>query len=200
MFGVEPMARTAAHRWNWGCALILFQESTRRLYAGPDAPPNDSGNVAGKHKSMNKVDASALPRTLFLIFSVYLQKAPLDEPITNSWIKNVPKATPTASTWWPPPTKFLRTYYATVKVYLESSEHIAWSNHKILAGRHFIFQMPSGLIFRGLFAFCFIMNFLLSGLVLSCYLITAVTFRPFFGLVMFHAGVATSAFQCHYKN
>lgn len=50
-------------------------------YAGIDAPPNDSGDVTGRHKGMSKVGASSLRRTLFLVMSVYLQKSPLDEPV-----------------------------------------------------------------------------------------------------------------------
>ena len=35
-------------------------------YAGIDAPPNDSGDVTGRHKAMSKIGASSLRRTLFL--------------------------------------------------------------------------------------------------------------------------------------
>ena len=80
MFGVGPTL---------GPQLIAEIGDVRRFYskkalvayAGLDAPPNDSGDVTGKHKSMSKIGASSLRRTLFLVMSVYLQNAPLDEPI-----------------------------------------------------------------------------------------------------------------------
>ena len=77
MFGVGPTL---------GPQLIAEIGDVRRFYskkalvayAGLDAPPNDSGDVTGRHKSMSKVGASSLRRTLFLVMSVYLQNAPLD--------------------------------------------------------------------------------------------------------------------------
>ena len=80
MFGVGPTL---------GPQLIAEIGDVRRFYskkalvayAGLDAPPNDSGDVTGRHKSMSKVGASSLRRTLFLVMSVYLQNAPLEEPV-----------------------------------------------------------------------------------------------------------------------
>ena len=80
MFGVGPTL---------GPQLIAEIGDVRRFYskkalvayAGLDAPPNDSGDVTGRHKSMSKIGASSLRRTLFLVMTVYLQNAPLDEPV-----------------------------------------------------------------------------------------------------------------------
>ena len=47
--------------------------------------------------------------------------------------------------------KFLRIYYATVKAYLESLEHTARPQRKTLAGRRFIFEVRSGLVWYALF-------------------------------------------------
>lgn len=80
MFGVGPVL---------GPQLMAEIGDVRRFhskkalvaYAGIDAPPNDSGDITGRHKGMSKVGASSLRRTLFLVMSVYLQNAPLDEPV-----------------------------------------------------------------------------------------------------------------------
>ena len=80
MFGVGPTL---------GPQLIAEIGDVRRFYskkalvayAGLDAPPNDSGDVTGRHKSTSKIGASSLRRTLFLVMSVYLLTAPLDEPV-----------------------------------------------------------------------------------------------------------------------
>ena len=68
MFGVGPTL---------GPQLIAEIGDVRRFYskkalvayAGLDAQPNDSGDVTGRHKSMSKVGASSLRRTLFLVMS-----------------------------------------------------------------------------------------------------------------------------------
>ena len=59
----------------------FYSKKALVAYAGLDAPPNDSGDVTGRHKSMSKIGASSLRRTLFLVMSVYLLTAPLDEPV-----------------------------------------------------------------------------------------------------------------------
>ena len=59
----------------------FYSKKALVAYAGLDAPPNDSGDVTGRHKSTSKIGASSLRRTLFLVMSVYLQTAPLDEPV-----------------------------------------------------------------------------------------------------------------------
>ncbi len=59
----------------------FYSKKALVAYAGLDAPPNDSGDVTGRHKSTSKIGASSLRRTLFLVMSVYLLTAPLDEPV-----------------------------------------------------------------------------------------------------------------------
>ena len=123
MFGVGPTL---------GPQLIAEIGDVRRFYskkalvayAGLDAPPNDSGDVTGRHKSMSKIGASSLRQTLFLVMSVYLQNAPLDEPVYQFMDKKraegkLYRVYMTASA-----NKFLRIYYATVKDYPESLEQI----------------------------------------------------------------------------
>lgn len=94
-------------------------------YAGLDAPPNDSGDVTGRHKSMSKIGASSLRRTLFLVMSVYLQNAPLDEPVYQFMDRKRAEGKPYRVYMMASANKFLRIYYATVKAYLESLEHTA---------------------------------------------------------------------------
>ena len=122
MFGVGPTL---------GPQLIAEIGDVRRFYskkalvayAGLDAPPNDSGDVTGRHKSMSKVGASSLRRTLFLVMSVYLQNAPLDEPVYQFMDKKCAEGKPYRVYMMASANKFLRIYYATVKAYLESLEH-----------------------------------------------------------------------------
>ena len=124
MFGVGPTL---------GPQLIAEIGDVRRFYskkalvayAGLDAPPNDSGDVTGRHKSMSKIGASSLRRTLFLVMSVYLQNAPLDEPIFRFMDKKRAEGKPYRVYMMASANKFLRIYYATVKAYLESLEHTA---------------------------------------------------------------------------
>ena len=122
MFGVGPIL---------GPQLIAEIGDVRRFYskkalvayAGIDAPPNDSGDVIGRHKSMSKVGASSLRRTLFLVMSVYLQRAPLDEPVYQFMDKKRAEGKPYRVYMMASANKFLRIYYASVKAYLESLEH-----------------------------------------------------------------------------
>lgn len=91
-------------------------------FAGIDAPPNDSGQIAGNHKAMSKIGSSALRRTLFLIMSVYLQNAPVDEPVYRFMDKKRAEGKPYRVYIMASANKFLRIYYATVKAYLDALE------------------------------------------------------------------------------
>ena len=123
MFGVGPTL---------GPQLIAEIGDVRRFYskkalvayAGLDAPPNDSGDVTGRHKSMSKIGASSLRRTLFLVMSIYLQNAPLDEPVYQFMDRKRDEGKPYRVYMMASANKFLRIYYATVKAYLESLEQV----------------------------------------------------------------------------
>ena len=91
-------------------------------FAGIDAPPNDSGQIAGNHKAMSKIGSSALRRTLFLVMGVYLQNAPVDEPVYQFMDKKRAEGKPYRVYMMASANKFLRIYYATVKAYLDSLE------------------------------------------------------------------------------
>ena len=91
-------------------------------YAGIDAPPNDSGDVTGRHKAMSKIGASSLRRTLFLVMSAYLQNSPPDEPVYQFMDKKRSEGKPYRVYMMASANKFLRIYYATVKAYLNKLE------------------------------------------------------------------------------
>ena len=91
-------------------------------YAGINAPPNDSGDVTGRHKGMSKVGASSLRRTLFLVMSVYLQNSPPDEPVYRFMDRKRAEGKPYRVYMMASANKFLRIYYATVKAYLNKLE------------------------------------------------------------------------------
>ena len=93
-------------------------------YAGIDAPPNDSGGVTGRHKSMSKIGASSLRRTLFLVMSVYLQNSPPDEPVYHFMDRKRSEGKPYRVYIMASANKFLRIYYATVKAYLNTLEQV----------------------------------------------------------------------------
>ena len=124
MFGVGPTLGPQLMA-EIGDVRRFYSKKALVAYAGLDAPPNDSGDVIGRHKSMSKVGASSLRRTLFLVMSVYLQNAPLDEPVFRFMDKKRAEGKPYRVYMMASANKFLRIYYATVKAYLESLEQTA---------------------------------------------------------------------------
>ena len=123
MFGVDPTLSPQ---------LIAEIDDVRRFYSkkalvaytGIDALPNDSGNVTGRHKAMSKIGASSLRRTLFLIMSVYLQCAPLDQPIFRFMDRKRTEGKPYRIYMMASANKFLRIYFTTVKAYLDALEQV----------------------------------------------------------------------------
>lgn len=122
MFGVGPTLGPQPIA-EIGDVRRFYSKKALAAYAGIDAPPNDSGDVTGRHKSMSKVGASSLRRTLFLVMSVYLQNSPLDEPVYQFMDRKRAENKPYRVYMMASANKFLRIYYATVKAYLESLEH-----------------------------------------------------------------------------
>lgn len=93
-------------------------------YAGIDSPPDDSGQVVGKHKKMSKVGSSALRRTLFLVMSAYLQNAPKEEPVFQFMDRKRAEGKPYKVYMMASANKFLRRYYAIVKAHLDKLNSI----------------------------------------------------------------------------
>jgi transposase len=89
-------------------------------YAGIDSPPNDSGQVVGKHKKMSKVGSSPLRRTLFLVMTSYLQRSPMDQPVFQFMNRKRAEGKPYKVYMMVSANKFLRIYYSTVKAYLNN--------------------------------------------------------------------------------
>ena len=123
MFGIGPTLGPQLMA-EIGDVRRFYSKKALVAYAGIDAPPNDSGDVIGRHKSMSKAGASSLRRTLFLVMSIYLQTSPPDEPIYQFMDRKRTEGKPYRVYMMASANKFLRIYYATVKAYLESLEQI----------------------------------------------------------------------------
>ena len=100
----------------------FYSKKALVAFAGIDAPPNDSGQVVNRHKSMSKIGSSALRRTLFLIMSVYLQTSPVNESVYRFMDKKRAEGKPYRVYMMASANKFLRIYYASVKAYLDTLE------------------------------------------------------------------------------
>ena len=121
MFGVGPalgpqlMAEIGdVRRFHSKKALVAF--------AGIDAPPYQSGQMDIRSRSISKRGSAALRRTLFLVMSVYLQKAPLGEPVYLYMDKKRSEGKPYRVYMMASANKFLRIYYASVTAYLSAFE------------------------------------------------------------------------------
>lgn len=123
MFGVGP-ALGPQLMAEIGDVRRFYSKKALVAYAGIDAPPNDSGDATGRHKSMSKIGASSLRRTLFLVMSVYLQKSPIDEPVYQFMDRKRTEGKPYRVYMMASANKFLRIYYATVKTYLQSLQQL----------------------------------------------------------------------------
>ena len=91
---------------------------------------------------------------------IYLQNAPLDEPVYPFMDRKRAEGKPFRVYMMASANKFLRIYYATVKASLESLAQVC-SPHPGLAGRRFKFETRSGLVWCGLFAQQITLKFLL---------------------------------------
>ena len=109
MFGVGPALGPQLIA-EIGDVCRFYSKKALVAYAGLDAPPNDSGDVTGRHKSMSKVGASSLRRTLFLVMSVYLRRAPLDEPVYQFMDRKRTEGKPYRVYMMASANKFLRIY------------------------------------------------------------------------------------------
>ena len=92
-------------------------------FAGIDAPPYQSGQMDVRSRSISKRGSASLRRTLFLVMSVILQHAPMNEPVYQFMNKKRSEGKPYRVYMMASANKFLRIYYASVKSYLDSLEH-----------------------------------------------------------------------------
>ena len=123
MFGVGPalgpqlMAEIGdVRRFHSKKALVAF--------AGIDAPPYQSGQMNIHSRSISKRGSAALRRTLFLVMGIYLQSAPLDEPVYQFMDKKRSEGKPYKVYMMASANKFLRIYYASVTAYLNTLARI----------------------------------------------------------------------------
>ena len=77
-----------------------------------------------RSRSISKRGSAALRRTLFLVMGVYLQSAPLDEPVYQFMDKKCSEGKPYCVYMMASANKFLRIYYASVTAYLNALEQI----------------------------------------------------------------------------
>ena len=91
-------------------------------YAGVDAPPYQSGTVDVHSRSISKRGSPSLRRTLFLVMSVLLQKAPPDQPVYQFMDRKRSQGKPYKVYMMAAANKFLRIYYAKVKAHLDALE------------------------------------------------------------------------------
>ena len=119
MFGVGPtlgpqlMAEIGdVRRFHSKKALVAF--------AGIDAPPYQSGQMDVRSRSISKRGSAALRRTLFLVMGVYLQSAPMGEPVYQFMDKKRSEGKPYRVYMMASANKFLRIYYASVTAYLNT--------------------------------------------------------------------------------
>ena len=133
MFGVGPalgpqlMAEIGdVRRFHSKKALVAF--------AGIDAPPYQSGQMDIYSRSISKRGSASLRRTLFLLMGVYLQNAPVNEPVYQFMDKKRSEGKPYKVYMMASANKFLRIYYASVTAYLNTLARI-WSHTEHLSGR-----------------------------------------------------------------
>lgn len=121
MFGIGPalgpqlMAEIGdVRRFHSKKALVAF--------AGIDALPYQSGQMDIRSRSISKRGSSSLRRTLFLVMSVILKRAPVDEPLYQFMDRKRSEGKPYKVYMIASANKFLRIYYATVSTFLDSLE------------------------------------------------------------------------------
>ena len=111
MYGVGPILGPQLMA-EIGDARRFYSKKALVAFAGIDAPPNDSGKIIGNYKAMSKIGSPALRGTLFLIMGVYLQKAPVNEPVYQFMDKKRAEGKPYRVYMMTSANKFLRIYYS----------------------------------------------------------------------------------------
>lgn len=82
--------------------------------AGIDPPPNQSGKIDVKSRSISKRGSPLLRKTLFQIMQVILQKQPVNEPVYQFLDKKRSEGKPYRVYMIAAARKFIRIYYARV--------------------------------------------------------------------------------------
>lgn len=119
MFGVGP-ALSPQLMTEIGDVRRFHSKKALVAFAGIDAPPYQSGQMDIYSRSISKRGSASLRRTLFLLMGVYLQNAPVNEPVYQFMDKKRSEGKPYKVYMMASANKFLRIYYASVKAYLDS--------------------------------------------------------------------------------
>lgn len=82
--------------------------------AGIDPPPNQSGQIDQKSRSISKRGSPALRKTLFQIMTIIIQNKPVDDPVYQFLDKKRSEGKPYRVYMIAAAHKFLRIYYARV--------------------------------------------------------------------------------------
>ena len=114
--GSEKWVDFVAAFWHCECVCGLSEKA----FAGIDAPPYQSGQMDVRSRSISKRGSAALRRTLFLVMGVYLQSAPMGEPVYQFMDKKRSEGKPYRVYMMASANKFLRIYYASVTAYLNT--------------------------------------------------------------------------------
>lgn len=93
-------------------------------FAGIDPAPNESGDYRSRSNKTTKRGSPYLRKTLFNIMTIYLQRAPLDEPVFQYLDKKRAEGKPYYVYMTAAGNKFLRRYYAKVTAYLATLENL----------------------------------------------------------------------------
>lgn len=93
-------------------------------FAGVDPGANQSGTFEARSTASSKRGSPELRKTLFLVMSVLLQKAPPDDPVFRFLDKKRAEGKPYYVYMTAGANKFLRIYYGRVKEYLTSSDAV----------------------------------------------------------------------------
>ena len=116
-FGPQLMAEIGdVRRFERKQALVAF--------AGIDPMPNQSGDKNVRSNKSSKRGSPYLRKTLFNIMSVYLQRAPQDEPVFQFLDRKRSEGKPFYVYMTAAANKFLRRYYAKVMDYLVTLESL----------------------------------------------------------------------------
>lgn len=119
MFGVDP-ALGPQLMAEIGDVRHFHSKKALVAFAGIDAPPYQSGQMDIYSRSISKRGSASLRRTLFLLMGVYLQNAPVNEPVYQFMDKKHSEGKPYKVYMMASANKFLRIYYASVKAYLDA--------------------------------------------------------------------------------
>ncbi|MCD8374322.1 MAG: transposase [Oscillospiraceae bacterium] len=93
-------------------------------FAGIDPMPNQSGEKNVRSNKSSKRGSPYLRKTLFNIMTVYLQKAPADEPVYQFLERKRAEGKPYYVYMTAAGNKFLRRYYAKVMNYFTTLENL----------------------------------------------------------------------------